>query len=102
VAVIRVEQLYPLPEQEIAAILDEYPPDVPVYWVQEEPQNMGACYFMKVRLSEDFLQRWPLRFICRKESASPASGSKNTHKLEQQELIEAAMDVAVPLAAKSK
>lgn len=93
VAVIRVEQLYPLPESEIAAILSDYPADVPVCWAQEEPRNMGACNFMKVRLSDDFLQRWPLQYFCRDESGSPATGSKNTHKMEQESLIEAALDV---------
>lgn len=93
VAVIRVEQLYPLPEAEIATLLDEYPADVPVYWVQEEPRNMGACYFMKVRLSDEFHRRWPIKVICREESASPATGSKNAHKLEQEELLEAVFDL---------
>jgi 2-oxoglutarate dehydrogenase E1 component len=102
VSVIRIEQLYPLPEQEIAALLEKYSDDTPVYWVQEEPQNMGACNFIKVRLSEDFLGRWPLKFLCREESASPATGSKAAHKLEQEHLIDAAMDAEAHVAAKAR
>jgi 2-oxoglutarate dehydrogenase E1 component len=101
VAVIRVEQLYPLPEKEITAMLEKYPPGVPVYWVQEEPQNMGPWHFMKVRLSDAFQERWPLKAICRHESASPATGSKNAHKYEQEQLIDAAMEVAPRLAKSS-
>jgi 2-oxoglutarate dehydrogenase complex dehydrogenase (E1) component-like enzyme len=104
VAVIRVEQLYPLPETVIAELLEKYADDVPVYWIQEEPENMGACNFMKVRLSEQFRDRWPLKFICRQESASPATGSKNVHKLEQEALIDEAFDVEArrPLKARKR
>jgi 2-oxoglutarate dehydrogenase complex dehydrogenase (E1) component-like enzyme len=102
VAVIRVEQLYPLPEPAIVSLLEKYGDDVPVYWVQEEPENMGACSFMKVRLSEGFRERWQLKFICRDESASPATGSKNVHKLEQEALIDAAMDVDARVPAKAR
>jgi 2-oxoglutarate dehydrogenase complex dehydrogenase (E1) component-like enzyme len=92
VAVVRVEQLYPLPEHEIARELERYPNAASILWVQEEPENMGAWYFMKNRLSDEFHSRWPLRAICRPESASPATGSKKTHKIEQDELLDAAMD----------
>ncbi len=95
VAIVRIEQLYPLPERQIAEVLDQYPDGTPVYWVQEEPENMGAWYFMKVRFSDEFTARWPLRGLFRPESASPATGSKKTHKMEQDELIDAAMDAAV-------
>ncbi len=102
VALIRVEQLYPLPEKEIAELLDQYPSDIPVYWLQEEPRNMGAWHFMKVRLSDEFQARWPLKAICRRESASPATGSKSMHKIEQEELIEAALDVGQRVSVKSR
>jgi 2-oxoglutarate dehydrogenase E1 component len=94
-AVIRVEQLYPLPHKEIEALLGQYPSGTPVYWVQEEPRNMGAWYFMKVKWDEFGLQeKWPLKVVCRPESASPSTGSKKTHKIEQDEIMKAAMGIA--------
>jgi len=94
-AVIRVEQLYPLPHKEIEACLSQYPSGTTVYWVQEEPRNMGAWYFMKVKWDEFGLEaKWPLKVVCRPESASPSTGSKKAHKIEQEEIMTAAMGVA--------
>jgi len=91
-AVIRVEQLYPLPAKEIEACLSQYASGTPIYWVQEEPRNMGAWYFMKVKWDEYGLEdKWPLKVVCRPESASPSTGSKKTHVIEQAELMEEAM-----------
>lgn len=93
-AVIRVEQLYPLPHKEIEACLSQYPSGTPIYWVQEEPRNMGAWYFMKVKWDEFGLEeKWPLKVVCRPESASPSTGSKKSHKMEQEELMTEAMGV---------
>ena len=100
VAVIRVEQLYPLPVKQIRELMAQYPASVPVYWVQEEPSNMGAWYFMKVKWDEFGLDRYhKLQIISRPESASPSTGSKKMHKLEQAELIDEALGVAVPKTA---
>lgn len=91
-AVIRVEQLYPLPHKEIEACLSQYASGTPIYWVQEEPRNMGGWYFMKVKWDEFGLEdKWPLRVICRPESASPSTGSKKSHKIEQEEIMNEAM-----------
>lgn len=99
-AVIRVEQLYPLPHKEIEACLSQYPSDTEIYWVQEEPRNMGAWYFMKVKWDESGLgDKWPLKVVCRPESASPSTGSKKAHKLEQEELMQAAMGSPKPATA---
>jgi 2-oxoglutarate dehydrogenase E1 component len=93
-AVIRVEQLYPLPHKEIEACLSQYPSGTPIFWVQEEPRNMGAWYFMKVKWDEFGLEeKWPLKVVCRPESASPSTGSKKSHKMEQDELMADAMGV---------
>jgi 2-oxoglutarate dehydrogenase E1 component len=95
-AVIRVEQLYPVPKAEIAEALEAYPADTPVFWVQEEPRNMGAWYFIKVRWDDlGFEQRWPIKVISRPESASPSTGSKNAHKIEQADLLRDAMGKTV-------
>jgi 2-oxoglutarate dehydrogenase E1 component len=98
-AIIRVEQLYPFPHREIAAELATYGdfnPDLKdIIWVQEEPRNMGAGVFMRIRW-EDFglSDRWRLSVVARPESASPSTGSKKAHYLEQEELLQAAMGLA--------
>ncbi len=95
-AILRVEQLYPLPANEIEAALETYPEGTQVFWVQEEPRNMGAWYFMKVKWDEMGLQeRWPLKVVSRPESASPSTGSKKMHAIEQQELIDEAVGAPV-------
>ena len=102
-AVIRIEQLYPLPSEEIKTILSQYPKGTSFVWVQEEPRNMGAWYFIKVKWDEFGLQEnWPLTVVCRPESASPSTGSKKAHKIEQEELMNEAMGSAQPAAEKAK
>jgi 2-oxoglutarate dehydrogenase E1 component len=88
--IIRIEQLYPLPVRELNQVLESYPPGTPVLWAQEEPRNMGACAFMRLRWADHGFERFgPLSVVSRKESASPSTGSKNAHKLEHDELVEA-------------
>jgi len=82
--------LYPLFEDELQALLERYPEGTPVYWVQEEPRNMGAWPHLRMRFGDRLCGRWPLRNVCRAESASPATGSAASHKLEQQMLLEQA------------
>jgi 2-oxoglutarate decarboxylase len=86
-AVLRVEQLYPLPAEEIAEALERYPDATDVVWVQEEPANMGAAQFMLVNLTEHLPTGRTLRLVSRKASASPAVGSAKVHEVEQRELI---------------
>ena len=87
VAILRVEQIYPLRASEVQEYLAPYARDVDLVWVQEEPWNMGAWYFMRARLPEILGADTPLRCIARPESASPATGSGASHKLEQQMLL---------------
>ncbi len=89
VAVVRLEQLYPLREETMLAALAAYGGEVPVYWVQEEPANMGAGPHLRLQLCEK-LGSHPLAYISRPASASPATGSAASHKLEQQRLMERA------------
>ena len=90
IAIIRVEQLYPLRKGEIESILAPYKNNTQVVWVQEEPWNMGAWYYMQARLPEILGKRFPLSCVSRTESASPATGSLSTHKIEQQLLVDQA------------
>ena len=87
VAVVRVEQLYPWPEEALAAVLGRYPGAEQVVWVQEEPENMGAWSFAHGRLHRLFRDRFTLTHVSRTESASPATGSAALHQLEQEDLL---------------
>lgn len=90
VALVRVEQYYPLSNEEVMASLASYADGTDVVWFQEEPANMGAWTHMKMRFGDAINQRFKLRVISRAESASPSSGSANAHELEQREILEAA------------
>ncbi len=87
VAVVRVEQLYPWPEEQIATMLERYPDADEVVWVQDEPENMGAWSFVHGRLHRLLRDRFELRHVSRPESASPATGSAAAHQLEQEDLL---------------
>jgi len=90
VAIVRVEQLYPLPDVYLRHAIEDCHDGTPVVWVQEEPENMGAWRLLRARLGSMLFGRFPLSGVCRAESASPATGSASCHKLEQQELLERA------------
>jgi multifunctional 2-oxoglutarate metabolism enzyme len=92
VAVLRVEQLYPWPEARLMAVLDTYPNVEQVWWVQEEPSNMGAWTFVHERLHTVLRDRAELRHLARVASASPASGSIKVHDREQRDLLTAAFE----------
>jgi len=89
-AVVRIEQLYPWPQEELFAILDRYPAASQVWWVQEEPENMGAWTYVHNRLHRVLRDRAKLKHVARAASASPASGSSKVHDAEQRHLLEAA------------
>ncbi|MDE3067096.1 MAG: 2-oxoglutarate dehydrogenase E1 component [Verrucomicrobiota bacterium] len=87
VALLRVEQPYPLPDAVWQSVLAGYRDGTPVLWVQEEPGNMGAWYDFRVRFGDRLFGRWPFDGVFRPASASPAGGSANAHKREQAALI---------------
>jgi 2-oxoglutarate dehydrogenase E1 component len=92
VAVVRIEQLYPLPAKELQAALAPYAVGTPAYWVQEEPENMGAWRFLRAAWGGSLFGRLPLKGVCRPASASPAGGSGSSHKLEQERLLDRAFE----------
>jgi 2-oxoglutarate dehydrogenase E1 component len=96
VAILRLEQLYPLADEELQAALSPYGADVPVVWVQEEPRNMGAWIFLRMRLGKRLFGQWTLHGVSRPESASPATGSGGAHKLEQAQLMDEAFGADSP------
>lgn len=91
--IIRLEQLYPQPTTELKAALSDISEGTPVYWVQEEPKNMGAWPFIRFQFGDNLFGKFPIDVISRPESASPSTGSKKAHKLEQEELINRALSV---------
>jgi 2-oxoglutarate dehydrogenase E1 component len=90
VAIIRLEQLYPLRRETLEAALTPYRDGTPVFWVQEEPANMGGLNYMKIHFGDNLLGRFPLKGIARPPSSTPASGSARRHKQEQAEIIKRA------------
>ncbi|MDQ2749975.1 MAG: multifunctional oxoglutarate decarboxylase/oxoglutarate dehydrogenase thiamine pyrophosphate-binding subunit/dihydrolipoyllysine-residue succinyltransferase subunit [Actinomycetota bacterium] len=88
VAIVRVEQLYPLPVSEVRAELGRFP-GAELVWVQEEPANQGGWPFMALNLPEHLEGRALLR-VSRKASASPAVGSVRIHEAEQRDIVAAA------------
>jgi 2-oxoglutarate dehydrogenase E1 component len=88
VALIRLEQLYPMPYDAIRAQIARYRPGVMLGWCQEEPRNMGAWRFLSSRLRNIGL---PLEYSGRTANASPAAGSSKRHAEEQQRLVEDAL-----------
>ncbi|MBA2292722.1 MAG: multifunctional oxoglutarate decarboxylase/oxoglutarate dehydrogenase thiamine pyrophosphate-binding subunit/dihydrolipoyllysine-residue succinyltransferase subunit [Gemmatimonadales bacterium] len=91
VPVVRVEQLYPFPEQELRELLVRYPTVTDVVWAQEEPRNMGGWTFVEPRLRATLADGVQLRYIGRPERASPAEGYPGAHKAEQSRIVSEAM-----------
>lgn len=87
VAIVRVEQLFPMPEKEMDEVFAKYK-NAEFCWVQEEPKNMGAWTYL-LRREENFR----LRLISRKASASPATGFSKVHAKEQAQIVDEAFDV---------
>jgi 2-oxoglutarate dehydrogenase E1 component len=91
VAIIRVEQLYPLRKDELLEALSVFSDGTPVVWVQEEPKNMGPWPYVNRELPGLLLGSFPWSCVSRPLSASPATGSATRHKREQARLVEDAL-----------
>ncbi|MBW7840207.1 MAG: 2-oxoglutarate dehydrogenase E1 component [Chitinophagaceae bacterium] len=87
VALVRLEQLYPIPEQQLQALVAKYKKAVWI-WVQEEPMNMGAASFLKMNLPH-----FNMGIIARPASAATASGYSRVHKEEQAEILNTAFSI---------
>ncbi len=88
VAIIRVEQLYPFPVEQMLAVLDQYPNAKDLIWLQEEPENMGPWSFVEHRTWRVKERGYDLRHVSRVESGSPATGSKAIHDQELADLLD--------------
>ena len=103
IAVVRVEELYPWPQQELGALLKRYPNLTEVVWTQEEPKNMGAWTFAEPRLAMTVGTALALRYAGRPDRASPAEGYEASHKADQARIIaEALAPVVTRTAATSR
>jgi 2-oxoglutarate dehydrogenase E1 component len=92
VAVVRVEQLYPWPEDEIAEVLAKYEHIEEIVWLQEEPENMGPWSFVHGRMHRMLRDDFQLRHVARIASGSPAAGSQYLHELETIDLMARVFD----------
>jgi 2-oxoglutarate dehydrogenase E1 component len=89
-AIVRMEQLYPWPEDQLVDVLARYEHASQVVWLQEEPENMGAWTFVHGRLHRLLRGDFELHHVSRRPSGSPATGSTAIHQLETEELMERA------------
>jgi 2-oxoglutarate dehydrogenase E1 component len=91
VAVMRAEQLYPFPEEDLRGFVNEFPNATEVIWCQEEPKNQGAWYAIRHHLQACISEQHNLKYVGRPHSASPAVGYYTVHIEEQQELVSEAI-----------
>jgi 2-oxoglutarate dehydrogenase E1 component len=87
VAIVRIEELYPWPGSQVAQIVDLYPTIEEVIWAQEEPKNQGAWQYAAPRLRMSTGNALPTRYIGRPDRASPAEGYAESHKKEQERIV---------------
>lgn len=88
-AILRLEQLYPLPEAEVREALGAYP-SAELLWVQDEPRNQGAWPFLALNMFMDWSR--PVRLVSRPESATTAAGRASLHRAQSADLIARAFD----------
>jgi 2-oxoglutarate decarboxylase len=101
-AIVRLEQLYPLPKRRLLEVVDRYPAAEDVRWVQEEPANQGAWPFLGLALPEQCPERLShIRRVSRRRMAAPAAGSSRVHEVEQAEIIAKAFDEPAGAAAET-
>jgi 2-oxoglutarate dehydrogenase E1 component len=91
VAVVRLEQIYPWPEEDLQAVINRYGAAKELVWLQEEPENMGAWPFVHHQFHRILRDQLTLRHVARAESASPATGSSLVHATEQADLLDRAI-----------
>jgi 2-oxoglutarate dehydrogenase E1 component len=92
-AIVSLDQLYPFPESELVAEITRHSEAREIVWVQEEPANMGALFYVMPRFRRIFRNR-PVRSVKRSASPSPATGSAKAHELEQKTLLALAFSTA--------
>ncbi|MDQ6599276.1 2-oxoglutarate dehydrogenase E1 component [Bacillus salipaludis] len=89
--ILRLEEIYPFPTEILKNIFNQYKNVKEIFWIQEEPKNMGAWYFVEPRLNEIATNGVRVQYIGRRRRSSPAEGDPNVHKLYQSKIINAAL-----------
>ena len=105
IAIVRIEQLYPYPEQRLAEVMAAYPNIQELVWTQEEPKNQGAWLFLVPRLYEDVLKTGKqirISYAGREASAAPACGSPYLHAKQQAQLVNDALAIEAEQSGDSK
>lgn len=92
---LRLEQIYPFPKKELEKELKQLPNLEEIVWVQEEPKNMGAWSFVSEYLRELLQDKQILRYVGRPERSSPSVGDPNIHKLEQNQVVQQAINPTI-------
>jgi 2-oxoglutarate dehydrogenase complex dehydrogenase (E1) component-like enzyme len=93
VAIVRVEQLYPFPTNELAVALSLYPRATEIRWLQEEPLNMGAWNMIARMLPPRLAPNVRLTCTGRLPNGSPATGSMTVHTAEQEQLVQQVLEL---------
>ena len=91
IAILRLEQLYPFPGEQLDELLTLYIHTNELVWCQEEPKNQGGWDFCKLRIPAFINPRWTLFYAGREPSSAPAVGSVKLHARQQQEIIHKAL-----------
>ncbi|MDH5323137.1 MAG: 2-oxoglutarate dehydrogenase E1 component, partial [Gammaproteobacteria bacterium] len=102
VALVRLEQIYPFPVEQYAAVLSQYRHVNEFVWCQEEPQNQGAWYQIRHRLQDALTDEQHLYYAGRHSAAAPASGIYKVHLQQQQALVEAALGIEIKASKSAK
>ncbi len=92
-AILRIEQLYPFPGEQLDEFLAQYKNTNDLTWCQEEPKNQGGWDFCKLRIPAFIDSRWQLNYVGREPSSAPAVGSARLHSKQQRELINQALNI---------
>ncbi len=101
-ALVRIEQLYPFPIEQYAAVIASYKNATDIVWCQEEPRNQGAWYQIRHRLQEPLGDDRQLFYAGRSGAAAPASGVFKLHLQQQQALVEAALNIRIAASKEEK
>ncbi|WP_257346815.1 2-oxoglutarate dehydrogenase E1 component [Pseudalkalibacillus decolorationis] len=93
VDILRVEQLYPFPDNELKELLQEYEQLEEIIWVQEEPRNMGSWSYIESKIKATASDKVSVSYIGRPERSSPAGGEPDIYKKEQERIINQALQL---------
>ena len=102
VALVRLEQLYPFPTEQLRDALERYSRLKEVCWVQEEPENMGAWDSVRPELEQLIAGRWPLRYVGRVRNSSPSEGSAAWHQVNQRAVVAQAFEEKADVGAANR